>query len=348
MQEKIRTLHVYLEEEEPPIVDDMPEQDAPNRKTLLLPLICLSLVTLLCIGIPATAILLSYAYPDTYDATISRTLTLTLSQHPLHGQLSLYALPTIRQTQHITVSASGNIHQDATRATGFITFYNGLFTPQTVPAGTTLTGKSGVEIATTQPANIPAAIATTPPTYGTISVSAVSRVPGATGNIAASDIDRTCCGASILAQNLYAFSGGQDAKDLPELTKSDISTGTQTLTAQVNAAVRSQANKEARPGDVLLPLDCNSSLSSDHQAGDEAASAVITLTQVCTPLAYFAPDIETIAQRSIPIPKGYQFVSFVAFVAQSHLHAQGGTLTIQAIVYLKRMPRISTYRFAGE
>jgi hypothetical protein len=164
-------------------------------------MIYLSLVALWCVGIPVVAIQLGQAYPNTYDATFSKTLTLTLSLHP----------------------------------------------------------GSGVSIVTSQTARIPAATPTTPPTYGTVSVSAVSSVSGAAGNIPASDINQACCSPSILAQNLYAFSGGQDAKDVPVLSKADLSTGTQALTAQVNAAVSGQApslrrRKPARRWCILRKL----------------------------------------------------------------------------------------------
>jgi len=344
-QEKIRTIHVYFEEEEPPIVDAEPEQDQPAQKIPLLAVICFSLVVLLCVGIPALAILIGQAYPDTYDLMRSETLTLTLALHPVRGQLPLYTLPTIRQTQHLTVSATGSQHQDATRATGLITFYNGAFTTQTVRAGTNLTGRDGVTVVTQQTAVIPPATATTPPTYGTVSVTATDSSAGAAGNIPASDINQACCGTSILAQNLYAFSGGHDAQDIAVLTKGDISNGRQALSTQIDEAVNYEAQQETKPGNILFPLDCAAMFSTSHEAGEQAVASLLTFTKTCTPLAYSAVDIEKFAQQSIAIPRDYHLVSFSALVLRSNLTAQGGTLTVEAIAYLKHDTR---HRFAGK
>jgi hypothetical protein len=357
-QEKIRTIHVYFEEEdeqpeeeELSTIIDADPQSEPETKPYSKPLgmICGVFFCLLCIAVLILATMLPQIYPNTYDRTISRTLTLTFSQHPTTGQVQVYAFAQIKKTEQLTVSASGSLHQNATKATGLITFYNGLFTPQTVPLGITITGKDGVSVITGQQAVIPAATPTTPPTYGTVSVTAYSMIFGTLGNIVANDIDSACCGSSILAQNLYAFSGGQDAKNVPVLTKTDLSTGTQTLISQVNSAITSQEQAETKSGYILLPLDCSQTLTANHQPGNQAGAAILTLKETCTPVAYLAPDIATLAQRLFTLPQGYRLVSFTALVAQSHANAQGGTLTIRAVAYLKQnAPVVHLYHFAGK
>lgn len=336
-QEKIRTIHVYFEEEKPPIVDAVPEQ---GQQTALppsrLPLLYLVLVALWGIGVPGLTILFGLAFPSTYDTTIAKTLTFTLSQHPGRGQLPLYTLPSISITKQATVVATGSVHQDATKATGLITFYNGAFTTQTVPARTTLRSKGGIAVVTSQQAVIPPATPTTPPTYGTVSVRAVSSISGSVGNIPASDIDQACCGASILAQNLDAFSGGQDAQDITVLTEDDLSNGRQALTAQVDNAVNTQAQREVKPGTIMLPIGCTTTFVASHQVGDQASSSLLALTKICTLLAYSTTDIEKLAQRSIAIPQGYRLLSSSAFVVTSHVTTTRGTLTVRAIIYLKQ------------
>src|SRR5207248_7333229 len=82
----------------------------------------------------------------------------------LNGTLQLGRLLqpiTISQSQ--TVATTGHGHQPAEQARGYITFYNGLFTSQTIAAGTILTGSDGVQISTDQEAIVPAA---NPPTWG--------------------------------------------------------------------------------------------------------------------------------------------------------------------------------------
>ena len=86
--------------------------------------------------------------------------------------------------------ATGKGHQDAEAARGTITFYNGLFSSQTVEAGTLLTGSDGVAVVTDQVAVIPAARASTPPTYGQVTVPARAALVGPQGNIRVRDIKK--------------------------------------------------------------------------------------------------------------------------------------------------------------
>lgn len=346
-QQNIRTLHVYFEEEEVPPIEADPTPESEQTTYLTLGLWCGLCISLLCLLVPLWATFLPVTAEHTYDRTITKTLTLELSLHPTPSQVQLYTLPTIIKTEQVTVSATGSIHQNATTATGLITFYNGLFSLQTVPAGTKLTGKDGIAVITSQVATIPAATPTTPPTYGTVSVTGYSAVAGTLGNIAASDINQACCGASLLAQNLYAFSGGQDAKDLPVLTKTDITAGTKTVTDQVHGAISDQAQAATKPGYILLPLTCSQALTANHQPGDQVPTAIITLKESCTPLAYVAGAIATTAKHVFTVPNGYHLVSLTALVLSSTITPTGGTLTVHAIAYLKQDKPTNTAHYAG-
>ncbi len=55
-----------------------------------------------------------------------------------------------------TVKTTGTAHQNASAASGYLTFYNALPSPQTIPAGTMITGADGVNVITDQDAYIPA------------------------------------------------------------------------------------------------------------------------------------------------------------------------------------------------
>lgn len=353
--EKIRTIHVYLEEEETPIEGsetNLMESDDPQpqpTRHVALGIFCGVFLSFLCVAIPVASLTLPQRYQNIYDMSIAKNITLTLSQQPKVGQLPLYILPAFSVKRQMMVMASGSFHQDATRATGLITFYNGAFATQTVPAGSSLTGKDGRTVVIEQTAVIPPATATTPPTYGTVSVIARSSVAGAAGNIPANDIDEACCGASILAQNLDAFSGGRDAQDIPVLTQSDLTGSRQTLTAQVDNASNAQAEQERRPGYILLPLDCATVFSASHRAGDHVSSSLLMLTKTCKPLAYLAVDIEKVAQFSITIPRDYHLVSLSALVVQSSIATEGGIITVHVIAYLKHnIAAINTYHFPGK
>ena len=144
----------------------------------------------------------------TPTATITITpdvRTMTLQSTAQLGKL----LSPITVTESQTVPTTGHGHQDARQATGTLTFYNGLFTAQSIAQGTVFTGSDGVTIATTQPASIPPGNPNTG--YGTATVTAQVLQKGAAGNIAAGDITITI--KNGLQVKNSQFTGGQDERD---------------------------------------------------------------------------------------------------------------------------------------
>ena len=124
----------------------------------------------------------------------------------------------IALSQAKTVPATGTGHQQAQAAHGFITFYNALPTPQTIPAGELLTGADRVEVVTLQDTVIPAG---TLATNGQITVTAQAVNVGPQGNIAAGDIYGKCCRDDVFVSN-SPFHGGQDARSYHMVTQQDI------------------------------------------------------------------------------------------------------------------------------
>jgi len=82
--------------------------------------------------------------------------------------------------------ASGVVHMPATTARGTLTLYNAATYPQTIAAGTVLTGADGVQVVTDTPAPIPAG---NPPLFGIVTVGAHALQVGSHGNIAALNIN---------------------------------------------------------------------------------------------------------------------------------------------------------------
>ena len=131
--------------------------------------------------------------------------------------------------QSQTVPTTGRTHQNATYATGYVTFYNALTQQQTIDAGTLLTGADGIQVVTDQIAYIPQA---NPPTFGQVTVSAHAVNAGSSGNINAGDINGTCCREYILVRNTNSFTGGQNSRDYQSVAKADIQQVTNGLSQQ--------------------------------------------------------------------------------------------------------------------
>ncbi len=348
-QERVRTLHIYLseEDEEAPIIDAEPEpQPAPPPPINPLGIAYCAGIGAFCTLLPLVALLLTSLLPA-YDATLSQSLTLTLAVHPSAAQVPLSALAPISRTSQATVPATGSVQEPAIKALGLLTFYNGSFTPQYVPAGTGFTGTDGKQVVTAQSVTIPPATATTPPTDGTVSVTAYSVIAGEAGNLAPFDIHHVCCGGVVLVQNLNAFSGGQDAHTVTVVTQSDLATATTQLRTRLQQEADDQAQRELAPGQHLLPLACTTRTSATHQPGDQASQVQITVSERCTPFAYTVAFIQQRAAALIRprVPRTFSIarVSVIILTATVTDAAKGtGVVTAHVAAFVQAIhPRRS-------
>ena len=215
---------------------------------------------------------------------VERTITLTAAIHVPGRQVAPLML-----SQSITALATGKRHQSATRATGTITFYNGLFTTQTIAAGTLFTGNDGVQVITDQPAIVPAG---NPPIYGQVTVSAHAVLTGASGNIQAYDINTACCATSVLAKNAETFTGGHNARDYLVVTTSDIASAGATLTASLAKSEQAALTAQLNSGEALITPPCNPKVTFDHKIGDEANEVHVSISETCSGIAYLANALQ--------------------------------------------------------
>src|SRR5690348_14051359 len=253
-EENLDTIHVYpvegggilltrtpLDEEEEvaPVIESQPATPAAPRSlppfVLFLLLLCLFLV-----GDLADTQLIALLTPTVTIAITPEVHTVREQSTASLGKL----LSPITLSQSETVPATGHGHQDATRATGSVTFYNTSFASQTVEAGTVLTGADGHYIVTLTSITVPP---DSPPVNGQATVSAQVSTIGASGNIPALDIN--CLFSSTLyVKNLAAFTGGQDARDFLLVTKDDLARAANSLQAKVSASMSAALQGQLLPG----------------------------------------------------------------------------------------------------
>src|SRR6266567_6661702 len=120
-----------IELEQPDLSEDhIPPQQKPYW--LLIPF-----TILFCLVFVAASFLFPLLAPTATVTIIpvARTITRTTAIQ-VHGR----QLPPLTLMQSMSAPATGKRHQDAARAAGTITFYNGLLTSQTIAGGTILTG----------------------------------------------------------------------------------------------------------------------------------------------------------------------------------------------------------------
>jgi hypothetical protein len=157
--------------------------------------------------------------------------------------------------------------------------YNGLFTAQTLPAGTVLTGADGVQIATDAPVTIPAGH---PPLYGQAIVGARALKAGKAGNIGAGDITLTVS-SGVLVKN-SVFRGGREARDFQAVAQADLDQVTVTLKGMLTQQMPLAFT--LRPGEGVQPLDCTFNITPTHHVGEEAATVTARAASTCQGMAY--------------------------------------------------------------
>jgi VCBS repeat-containing protein len=214
-----------------------------------------------------------------------KSQTVTLS-----GTLQLgRVLPPLTLSQSQTAPTTGKGHQDAKQAQGAITFYNGLFTSQTISQGTILTGTSGIQVVTDQDASIPAA---NPPIFGQVTISAHAINAGVSGNIPPYDINQACCANAVLAKNTTPFHGGQDERNFQTVAKADLATTASPLKTAVAQSMRGALQGQVQANEQLQMLPCTPTVSSDHQSGQEATQVKVSVSETCSAVAYNSQELE--------------------------------------------------------
>jgi hypothetical protein len=210
---------------------------------------------------------------------IPKSQTVTLTGTVRFGRV----LPALTLSQSQTVATTGKGHQDARRAAGSITLYNGQFSEQTVAAGTILTGADGIQVITDQDAVIPKA---SPPVFGQARVSAHAIHPGVKGNIPADDIQQACCASAVLAKNTASFTGGQDQRDFHTVEPSDIDATALPLKTTLAHSMQGALQSQLTAQEHLSILSCPTAQTADHRTGQEATTVKVTVAETCSAVAY--------------------------------------------------------------
>jgi len=255
----------------------LPSQNYPNHPSLaIVPLLFGLLIPLASIVLQLSLVFYG-SIPTVY--ILPKEQTITASTTFQQGRL----VPSPTLTQSGVTRATGKGHQNATYAHGFITLFNGTFTPVTLPAGTIIQAANGVPTATGREAIVPAG---NPPSYGQTTISAHATIAGTQGNISAYAINTPCCLPSVLAKNTTAFSGGADARDFTIVTANDIALLAATLEQRLLHPMQAALKAQLAERETLYTLPCRQTVQADHHTGEEATTFTVTVSATCQAIAY--------------------------------------------------------------
>jgi hypothetical protein len=326
-EEELETIHVYPvegggilftrtpledEQEAAPIIIDSegnhistsPTAKSPPPFVLFLLLLCVFVLSdiadnqLIAMMTPIVTVTI---VPQSHIVTTTATLpAAAIGAHP-------FAPLTLSWSQ--TVPASGTGHQDARQATGTVTFYNGQQSALTIAQGTVLAGSDGVNIATTEPATIPAGNPTAG--YGTVTVPAQALQAGSIGNIAGGDVNTTLALAVFVKNN--PFRGGQDERTFAVVTKEDIQQVVTRLTPRLFQSEQAALTAQLQAGEQLFSPSCTPTTNTDHQPGDEATHVKVTVAETCTAGAYNQQAVQAqgeplLNEKARTLGKGYHLI----------------------------------------
>jgi Baseplate J-like protein len=326
-EEELDTIHVYpvegggllltrtpLEDEQaaPPPVIESRDDSLTGRHPAKTPPPFVLFLLLLCVfvlGDLADTQLIALLIPTVTVTIVPQTHTVTTTANLPAAAIRAYNFAPLTLSLSQMAPATGTGHQDARQATGTVTFYNGLFTPQFIAQGTMFTDNDGVKIATTQPADIPAGNPTTG--YGTVTVAAQAIQTGAAGNIAAGDITVTI-NNGLLVKN-GPFRRGQDARTFAVVTKEDIQQVVTQLTPRLHQSEQAALTSQLQANEALFSPTCTPTMSTDHQPGDEATHVTITMAETCAAAAYNQQSVQAqgellLNEQARTLSKGYRLV----------------------------------------
>jgi hypothetical protein len=267
---EIETLYVYTYDPEEPLFH-LPRLNKDQIIAAIMGLLALAMIVGACF-IPSGQ---SYSI---------QTISVPARFHTLQLKASSAIVPT------------GKKEYPASRATGTLTFFNGGFLTEQIPANFILTTKDGIEVATDQAVIIPA---NNPPSNGEASVSAHAVVAGSSSNIEAYAINQIY-GSDVYVKNLAAFSGGQDAYTKTFVTANDKATALTAARAQLDA--KTPIGLQRKP--------CTDTSSQ--------AALNLTVTRLCEYITYQSPSNGQILSVRVQGDKVFLTVKSVARVVTTH------------------------------
>jgi Baseplate J-like protein len=298
-EEELDTIHVYpvegggmlftrtpLEPEEaaPPVIDSQDDQATGGPITTKTPPPFVLFLLLLCVFVLfdlADTQLIAMMTPTVTVNIVPQTHTVTATANLPATAIRAHGFAPLTLSLSQTVSATGIGHQDDRHASGTLTFYNGLFSPQSIAQGTVFTGSDGIQVATDGSVTIPA---NTPPVDGQATIGAQTVLPGHNGNITAGDITTTI-GNGVLVKNSQ-FSGGQDERTFAVVTHADIAQVVTQLTPRLLQSQQAALTSQLQANEALFSPTCTPTTNADHQPGDEATHVKVTVSETCIAGAY--------------------------------------------------------------
>lgn len=290
-----------------PLATQPVQPTPPPKKRRRLWLIAAILVLLLLLIPGSVAAFYTFAYPATATVTIGlsykdvkQAFTITaMANNPdaTKNQTSGVFKLTSTKSQKKQGSSSGSVATDATYAGGLLYMTNNSNCNAYVPQNFTVAdnNNSNITIVVSQQTNLPVG--------QTVGVPAYATPAGSAGNIAGGDVNTSlgvngCTGSVSVISG--PFGGGQDAGSYTVVQQSDIDNIAKPMTTSLTQAATKDLQSKLQTGQQLVGTpQCSHNAKSDQGSGATASNFNVTVTVICTQLAYNPQAAQTMAQTML-------------------------------------------------
>ncbi len=129
----------------------------------------------------------------------------------------------------------------------------------------------------------------------------------------------------MLAQNTTAFHGGQHKRDYTVVTREDIDHRVASLTTTLIQSAHAAFTAQLTTNEGLAAPPCARTMTADHQAGAEAATVTVTVSEHCTAMVYDAAALRERATQVLTrelAQRGGTHYSLVGAVQVNVLHSR--------------------------
>jgi serine/threonine protein kinase len=249
-------------------------------------------------------------------------------------QVQVRQISVNTQARSTTVNATGQGAISGANATGSVTISNSTGVVQTgYSTGDTFTGKSGVTVVldASTPATLAPGTSYTEPAH--------AATVGAVGNIPLLDINMVTnkcrAKACVKVVNNAAFTGGTDSSTYSVVQQSDIDDATNSLIATNQPDPQKVLQGQIHSNEQLVGTpQCQSKVSSNHQAGDKAAQLTASMVFTCTGEVYDKRGAQALSttllahQATTDPGTGYVLVGLIKTVVSNATLENQGTVTI--------------------
>jgi serine/threonine protein kinase len=224
--------------------------------------------------------------------TVQDTFLLVASPQTQQPDVDKRLIPDRNVTSNASASsavpATGQQSTPGTKATGTLFFQNNGQKEAHFSSGSPFSSSSGVQVQLDKAVTVLA--------HSTTSGQATAKEVGQAGNLAPNSISYN--NEQVTVTNPQAFSGGSDPSTVHVVAQSDLDNVKNALTSSLQTTAQQKISNEIQSDEMQVGTPTYStSVTSDHQVGDQTAQVTVTVTVTATVLTYNVRTARDLAQQ---------------------------------------------------